>query len=103
MPHRAHGIAADDLFQPLDQPVHGRRLVRPVDRLPAGVTGGVIEGQRTVGHANPLHLARQESLRRIPGRIHGELDARRAAIERQHSRTVGPCGGLIGARGHIGL
>ena len=84
MPHRGQRIAPDAFLDPIHQHAHRRRVIRRRHR-PRKVVRRVhaFHPQGGLRQSNPLDRALQNPPQRVTGLEQRELDARRAAIDRQ--------------------
>ena len=82
----------DEVSESLDQEVHGRCLIRDLDLAVFLLTIGLGQEQPGTRHPDPLDATGQEPLRPVGQREQRELEARRAAVDRQDVGSLRPLG-----------
>ena len=85
-------VSADEMSESLDQEVHGRRLIRGLDLAVLLLTTGLGHDQPGTRHPDPLDATGQEPLEPVGQREQRELEARRAAVDRQDVGSLRPLG-----------
>ena len=85
-------LQRDEVSESLDQEVYGRRLIRGLDLAVLLVTTSLGHDEPGSWHPDPLNPTGQEPLGPISRREQRELEARRAAVDRQDVGSVRPLG-----------